>query len=95
MKDSCKEAGIHEPEFLLTGFFTVLFRRKTSENFGLNETQIKILELIKKNQQIAAQEMANFIGISRRSVELGIAELKKQEFIIRKGSRKSGYWEIK
>ncbi|MEA4846918.1 MAG: HTH domain-containing protein [Clostridiaceae bacterium] len=83
---------------MLTGFFTVLFRRKTSENFGLNfglnETQIKILELIKKNQQIIAQEMANFIGVSRRSVELGIAELKKQGFIIRKGSRKRGYWEI-
>lgn len=98
MKDACKEAGLPEPEFLITGFFTVLFRRKASENFGLNfginETQSKILELVKKNQQITTQKMADFIGISRRSVELGIAELKKQGLIIRKGSRKNGYWEI-
>lgn len=55
MREACKEAGIPEPEFEITGFFTILFRRKTSGNFGiniginigLNETQMKITELKK------------------------------------------------
>ena len=55
MREACKEAGIPEPEFEITGFFTILFRRKTSGNFGiniginigLNETQMKITELMK------------------------------------------------
>lgn len=48
--EACKKAGIAEPVFELTGFFTVIFyrnQRKNGENFGenfgegLNETQIK------------------------------------------------------
>lgn len=56
MREACKDAGIPEPEFKITGFFTILFRRKASENFGLNfrlnETQSKILEIIKKDHEI-------------------------------------------
>ena len=44
---------------------------------------------------MTAQKMADSIGISRRSIELGIAELKKQGLIIGKGSRKIGYWEVR
>lgn len=36
MKEACKEAGIPEPEFEITGFFTTIFRRKTSGNIGIN-----------------------------------------------------------
>ena len=39
--------------------------------------------------------MADSIGMLTRSIELGISELKKQGLLIRKGSRKNGYWEIK
>lgn len=98
MKKACKEAGIPEPEFIITGFFTIIFRRKTSEyfgiNFGINEIQSKIIELIEKDHGITAQKMADSIGVTRRSIEYSIAELKKKGLIIRKGSRKNGYWQI-
>ena len=103
MKDACKEAGISEPEFEITGFFTILFRRKTSENIGiniginigLNETQNKVVELMKKDSKITIPRISEIIGIAKRNIEVNISELKKKGIIERIGSRKNGYWEVK
>lgn len=99
MKEACNEAGIPEPEFDITSFFTILFRRKTSEksgiNFGLNNTQKRIVDLVAKSGNITTQEMADKIGVTRRSIDNNIAELKKLDLIKRIGSKKSGHWEVK
>ena len=42
-----------------------------------------------------AKKMAETIGISSRNVEANIKKLKKCGILIRHGSPKSGYWEIK
>ena len=103
MKEACKEAGIPEPEFEITGFFTILFRRKTYGNIGINigisisinETQIKIVELMKRDCKITVPRITEIIGISKRNIEANISDLKRKRIIERIGSRKSGYWEVK
>lgn len=74
-------------------------RRKFGESSekvaaGQNETQRKLLELIKQNNRMSAKEMAEILSISSRSVEKNIKKLKDQGLLIRHGSPKSGYWEI-
>lgn len=102
MKEACKEAGIPEPEFEIIGFFTILFRRKTSEsiginigiNVGLNETQMKIVELMMQDKRITMPRISETIGISKRNIEANISDLKKKGIVERIGSRKNGYWEV-
>ena len=61
----------------------------------MNSTQQKILDLLSQDAQQSAVRLAEQIGISRRNIEVNIKKLKEQGRIIRHGSPKSGYWEIK
>ena len=61
----------------------------------LSGTQKQILELLSKDTRLSAKKMAETIGISSRNVEANIKKLKKCGILIRHGSPKSGYWEIK
>ena len=61
-------------------------------NVGINEQ--KVLELLRKNNQITAKEIAGLLGISLRHSERLITSLKQKGMIQRVGSNKNGYWEI-
>jgi predicted HTH transcriptional regulator len=61
----------------------------------LNESSEKVINLIRKNPYITIPELASSIGISSRAIEKIIENLKHASLIERKGSRKTGYWEIK
>ena len=67
-------------------------RSKTGKD--ISRTQKKILELLSINGQFSAGELADQIGVSRRSIESNIKTLKEKGFIIRHGPQKGGYWEI-
>ena len=60
----------------------------------LNDTQIKILELLSADASLSAAKMAGQLGIAGRNVEANIKKLKEKGILIRHGSPKSGYWEI-
>lgn len=60
----------------------------------LNETQDKIIALIKNNPNITQKEMAKILDISREKVKYHIAILKENNVIIREGSTKKGIWKI-
>lgn len=60
----------------------------------LSDTQHKILEFLSNDPQLSAAKLAEQIGIASRNVESNIKKLKEQGIIIRRGSPKSGYWEI-
>jgi len=59
------------------------------------KTSVKILELINGNNRITIPEMAEKIGISVKGVEKNISSLKKEGYLERAGSRKTGYWVVK
>lgn len=63
-------------------------------NVGVNDTQKQILKLIKENNIITQKEIANKLKITKRTVERNINVLKKQGFLQRVGSDKTGYWKI-
>jgi ATP-dependent DNA helicase RecG len=60
----------------------------------LKESAMRVLSLIETNPQITAAEIAIKLGISSRAAQKHIANLKALSMISRKGSDKSGYWEI-
>ena len=66
--------------------------RTAQEN--LNEIQLKILELVNKNNKITQQEIANYINVSRDKVKHNMLTLKKQNILIREGSTKNGTWKV-
>ena len=60
----------------------------------LNETQDKIISLIKQNPNITQKEMAKILKISREKVKYHIAVLKETNILTREGSTKKGTWKI-
>ena len=61
---------------------------------GSEKSSEKILQLISKQADISAKNIAKIIGISPRAVEKHISNLKNQGILKRVGPDKGGYWEI-
>jgi ATP-dependent DNA helicase RecG len=97
-----QEAGLPAPEFKMSGFFTVIFRRITSDkigiNFGLNseinETQRHILKDISNDSTVTIKKIAENLGLTSRSIESNIKDLKERGVLVRQGSKKAGRWQI-
>jgi ATP-dependent DNA helicase RecG len=64
-------------------------------NGGVNEIKIKILDLMKKNPKLTAEQIANSIKTTKRRVEYNISQLKKAGMIDRIGADKNGHWVVK
>jgi predicted HTH transcriptional regulator len=63
-------------------------------NVGINDTEKKMLELIRRNPSITAEAMATAIGIAPRNVEENIKKLREAGVLERRGSRRTGFWAI-
>lgn len=64
-------------------------------NVGINVgIKDRLVALLRQNNRLSAEELANALGISPRQCERIIADLKMQGIIERKGAKKSGYWEL-
>lgn len=60
----------------------------------MTENEQKVLDLIRKNPRIKQTEIADNINKSVRTVKSLIKLLIEKNVIIRKGSKKTGYWEV-
>ena len=67
---------------------------KSDQQSNLKSDQ-KILSLMKENSNITIRELCKIISMSESGVKKVIKKLKSQDRIIRVGSLKSGYWEVK
>ena len=95
-------AGKPKPEFETLGkglritFYTDAdVGKNVGINVGINDTQMRILELMAENPSITADEIATVIGITKRRVESNISQLRTKGRVEREGSRKSGTWIVK
>ena len=86
-------------EELGRGFMITLFKdshekvvEKVVENISRN--QMLIIELLDKNKNITANEIALQIGISHRKVQENMAKLKEIGIIKRIGPAKGGHWQV-
>lgn len=53
-----------------------------------------ILHLVKDNKDITTTEMAEFLAVTRRTIQRVLDDLKDKGIVERKGGRRYGYWEI-
>ncbi len=108
IRDACKNLGAEEPEYIIHGEdimvkFSALQSAKVSDSKDHNVTknvtknvalEIKILALIKDNASVTTTEMSKQLSVNRRTIQRGLETLKCKGAIERKGSKRSGYWEI-
>ena len=71
-------------------------KNNTIQNYteNLNKTQLKILELMRKNPNITQKILSEKLNLSRPAITLNIKELKNKEYIERVGSDRKGYWKV-
>jgi Fic family protein len=55
----------------------------------------KVVTLMKKTKTITIMEIANILGVTDKTIKRDIVKLKKENYIQRVGSLKSGHWEVK
>lgn len=67
-------------------------RDKVRDKFGISSEQI--IERIRQNKHITLDEIASELKVTRRTVEKKMRELKAAGIVKRKGSNKTGSWEI-
>lgn len=56
--------------------------------------QKKILEVVKNNPQITQEELANVIGLTRKSINSNMKKLQENGLLKRIGADKNGYWQV-
>ena len=105
IKGEMKKAGLKEPLFQFGKFFAVTLFRPTHEELGKlagetttqktrEKTREKIIQLIKLNNKITTEEIANKFGLTIKGIEWNLAKLKEEKIIKRIGSDRSGYWQV-
>ena len=60
----------------------------------LTERHKDILNLIKKDARVSANEMSEVLSVTQRTIERDLALLQKKRVIIREGNVKSGRWVV-
>jgi ATP-dependent DNA helicase RecG len=98
----CKEWNMPEPFFrirqneVMIGFNTESqFGEKFGDEFGENQSQMKIILIMRRNPKASAKSIAEEIGLTARGVEKCISTLKAEGLVARVGSAKGGHWEVK
>ena len=61
----------------------------------VTDRQHAIINLIKEHTNMTTTQMAERLGVTKRTILRDIESLKKKGFISRVGSEKTGYWELK
>ena len=62
------------------------------DNFG--ESAAKIAGLMCEKPESTLDEIAEAIGVTRRTVEKQVKKLKEAGIVVRVGSNKSGVWKV-
>ena len=70
-------------------------RRGAYNGKSLNNTENKIIELIKLNKYITQPEIAKILNLSENCIYKNLKILKNKNLISRIGANKNGYWEIR
>jgi Fic family protein len=67
---------------------------KSSVKSSVN-TEDKILEYLIQNPKTTIKELATLLNLTTRAIEKQLANLKKENRLIRVGSARKGYWKVK
>ena len=88
-------------EFMLTLIFNTIeeiikAEEKVTKKVTIKVTinQQKIIDVIKTNPYITQEELADFIGITKKSITANMKKLQNSGLIKRIGANKNGHWQI-
>lgn len=102
--EECNLIGAKIPEYSILGDDITVKFTAVANSKDFNRTNdvrkgkgvnTKVLELIKAQTDISLSEMADHLGVSYKTVQRAVADLKKVDAIERVGGRRKGYWRIK
>ncbi len=68
---------------------------KQYDIYALNNTQQEIIHYLLEDNRLSAAKLSQKIGISSRNIENNIKKLKELGILVRHGSFRNGYWEVK
>lgn len=60
----------------------------------VNDTQIKIIDCLKRKPDITINQLMDIIGLSEPGIKKNLRQLKEKGMIQRIGSRKNGMWKV-
>ena len=65
-----------------------------NRNVGLNKTEKKVIEFLIRNPAYTSAELAEKIGVTKRTIERTFKTLREKEMIERIGSKRDGDWIV-
>jgi len=96
----CLEAGLPEPDFKQHGphFVTTIWRDwltdKVLGDLGLNERQVKVIQFLKAETQIANAEYQTLTDVSRATAKRDLDEMVKLKLINLIGSGRTAHYRL-
>ncbi len=93
---ACEQAGLPAPKFeeRSDGVAVELVKSKSFKRFALKETSEKIIVLIQEDAFITIKKLAEYTGVTTRSVERNLKKLQDNNKIKRVGPDKGGHWKV-
>lgn len=101
--NDCRAAGLPDPIVDDSGEFTItIFRQRGhgdnhgdnhGDKVGLTEPQKLVLQIFGEDATISIRNIAERMGLRRRTIETHIAALKKRGMIVRVGGTRD-YWRV-
>lgn len=68
--------------------------RNVGMNVALNKTQKKVIELLIEKPSATSTELAEQVGVTRRTIERTLKALQEKKIIERAGSKRGGNWMV-
>lgn len=68
---------------------------KEKEPMMLTDNESLLLHLLLENPRYTMLQLVDKLGVSRKTVAVRLKKLKEKGLIVRVGSDRSGYWEVK
>jgi len=63
-------------------------------NPGLNKTEKRVIEILIENSSVTSVELAEQIGVTKRTIERTFKTLQEKKRIERIGSKRDGNWIV-
>ena len=63
-------------------------------NVGLNKTEKKVIEFLMENPSFTSDDLAEKIGVTKRTIERTFKKLQEKKMIERIGSKRDGNWIV-
>ena len=102
--ESCRIANTKYDYYLNEFGFRFKFYRKSvvigtindtiNGTLKYNETDNEVVKLLKEHPEYTKEQMAEITGKASRTIQRSLDKLKKNNKLIRIGSKKNGYWEV-